>query len=291
MNPVSAPPLGGTRALLQSLVPSLVPSERRVAQLCIDRPAAVAQMSAAEVGREAGVSPATVVRACQRMGFGGFQNLRELLIRDQAAPPAPAPRTAPAHPVEALFGRAIDHIHGALGALDFGVFDRAADRIRDARRLLVVGNGASLPPAQSVALHFLASGKVCEAPVDIVSQHISAKLLKPGDVCLAVSDSGMNRFTLRSARLAKEAGVDVVGITSYAKSDLAQIADFPLIAGADFHSLNDEAVTGNIVQMLLLSALHSAARTERKETLDAIADSMDVVREIVEPEILEPSDE
>ncbi|UOQ56639.1 MurR/RpiR family transcriptional regulator [Leucobacter allii] len=281
MTSTISPPLGGTRAMLQSLVPSLVPSERRVAQACIDDPRFVAAASVAELAARAGVSPATVVRACQRMGFGGFQRLRELLIRDQAMPqdgPVPA---AFEHPLEGVFSRAIEGIRGALGALDLAAFDAAAGRIRECGRLLVVGNGASLAAAQSVGLHFLTSGKVCESPVDIISQHISAKLLKPGDVCLAVSDSGMNNFTLRSAVLAKEAGAVVVAITSYGKSELAELSDYPLVAGADFHRWNDSTVTGNIVQMLLLSALHAAALGTLPTAIAARAEVYDEVRMMV----------
>ena len=284
MNAVASPPLGGTRALLQSQVPSLVPSERRVAQVCIDEPQRVSEMSVADLARRAGVSPATVVRACQRMGFGGFQRLRELLIRDGAAPGAAPRGPARRHPVERTFERAVAGIHGALGALDFAHFDAAAARIRDCSRLLIVGNGASLAAAQSVALHFLSSGRVCESPVDIVTQHIAARLLQPGDVCLAVSDSGMNHFTLRSARLASESGATVVAITSYARSELAELADHPLVAGADFHSWNDSTVTGNIVQMLLLSALHAAALDATPEAIAARAEVLDEVRTMLAPE-------
>lgn len=278
MNVAASPPLGGTRALLQSQVPSLVPSERRVAQVCIEAPELVSGMSVVDLARRADVSPATVVRACQRMGFGGFQRLRELLIRDQAVQGAASSATPAEHPVERIFGRAIEGVNGALGALDLVAFDAAAERIRDCRRLLVVGNGASLAAAQSVALRFLSSGKVCESPVDIVSQHIAAKLLRPGDVCLAVSDSGMNNFTLRSARLAAESGAAVVAITSYGGSELARTADYALVAGADFHSWNDSTVIGNIVQMLLLSALHAAALAETPDAIAARAEALDEVR-------------
>ncbi|RGE19210.1 MurR/RpiR family transcriptional regulator [Leucobacter sp. wl10] len=275
----ASPPIGGTRALLQSHAPSLVPSERRVAQVCIDEPDRVVDMSVADLARRAGVSPATVVRACKRMGFAGFQRLRELLIRDQAAPAAAgAAGAAPEHPVERIFERAVAGINGALGALDFDAFDAAALGIRDCSRLLVVGNGASLAAAQSVALRFLTSGKVCESPVDIVTQHIAAKLLRPGDVCLAVSDSGMNHFTLRSARLAAESGAMVIAITSYGRSELAEIADYALVAGAGFHSWNDNTVTGNIVQMLLLSALHAAALGTAPAAIAARAEVFDEVR-------------
>ncbi|MBK0419447.1 MurR/RpiR family transcriptional regulator [Leucobacter sp. CSA1] len=325
MNSVASPPLGGTRSLLLSLAPSLVPSERRVVQVCIDDTASVVDMSVADLARRAEVSPATVVRACQRMGFGGFQRLRELLIRDQgarsfagsgagrgivdpagwagsagstgragssagsgsgSAVPDDALSVAAgepsSHPVAQVFDRAMAGIHGALGALDFSEFDAAAAAIRGCARLLVVGNGASLAAAQSVALHFLSSGKVCENPVDIVTQHIAAKLLRPGDVCLAVSDSGMNHFTLRAARLAAENGATVVAITSYARSDLAGVATHALVAGADFHSWNDSTVIGNIVQMLLLSALHAASLGVLPGSERARAEVLDEVRTMVE---------
>lgn len=256
----SLPPLGGTRALLQSLVPSLVPSEQRVAQVCIDDPSLVATMSAAQLASRANVSPATVIRACQRMGFAGYQELRELLIRDLAyATGRQTTPAVPSHPVEQLFTRAISGIQGALGTLDFAAFNHAAERISEARRLLIVGNGTSLASAQSVAMYFLATGRMCESPTDIMSQHVTARVLLPEDVCLAVSDSGTNQFTLRAARNAKEAGATVVGVTSYAKSELATLADFALVAGAEFHTWNENAVTGNIVQLLVLSALHNAS--------------------------------
>lgn len=290
MNVVVSPPPGGTRALLQSLVPSLVPSERRVAQVCIDDPQLVAQMSVADLAERAEVSPATVVRACKSLGFSGFQHLRALLVRDAALihvtgdgdrDPVDVPGT-PRHLVEQLFERAIQGIRGALGALDFEAFDASVEAIRGCGRLLVVGNGASLAAAQSVALHFLGSGRVCESPVDIVTQHISARLLRPGDVCLAVSDSGMNHFTIRSAMLAAQNGATVIAITSYAKSELAGVATHTLVAGADFHSWNDSTVTGNIVQLLLLSALHAAALEGGAEEVAARASTLDEVSSITE---------
>lgn len=257
---VVTPGLGGTRALMKSVEPSLVPSERRVVQFCLTDPEAVCGMSVSELARQAGVSPATVVRACKNLGVGGFQRLRELLIRDTAADGDPVvDSTDSDHPLDRVFAHALAGIDGALGALDYGVFDDAARLVAGCDRLLVVGNGGSHPAAQSVALRFLTTGRTCEAPVDVVTQHISAKLTGPGDVCLAVSDSGLNRFMLRSARLAAANGATVIGVTSYAKSELALLATHPLVAGADFHEWNDGTVIGNIAQMLVLSALHTAA--------------------------------
>ncbi|MDQ4501470.1 MurR/RpiR family transcriptional regulator [Sinomonas sp. ASV322] len=287
------PPVGGTRAYLQSLLPSLVPSERRVAQLFVTAPDEVAQMSVSELAQRTETSPATVVRACKRLGFDGFQHLRQFLLRDLGAA---AWGTANGHEeqtgepgstehfVTGIFSRAAGEIRTALAALDYAEFEAAAQAIRACRRLFIVGNGASLPPAQSIALRFLTSGLVCEAPADIVSQQVAAKLLTPDDVCLAVSDSGMNMFTLRSARVAAEQGATVIGVTSYAKSALAAVSTHTLVAGAEFHTWNDDTMIGNIVQMLLLSALQVAATSDSPEAAAAHAEVFREVLTMVEDE-------
>lgn len=242
----------------------------------------MSRMSVTELAHRADASPATVVRACKNLGVGGFQRLRELLLRDAAIDTFVAASPTASHPLEQVFSHARAGIDGALGAMDHDVFDDAARHVATAGRLLIVGNGGSLPAAQSVALRFLTTGRTCEAPVDIVTQHISAKLLGPGDVCLAVSDSGLNRFTLRSAHLASENGAAVIGVTSYSKSELALISTHPLVAGADFHEWNDGTVIGNITQMLVLSALHTASMAEYPAAGPAHEATQHEVRVIVE---------
>ncbi|MFJ4029051.1 MurR/RpiR family transcriptional regulator [Paenarthrobacter sp. NPDC089989] len=273
------PPLGGSRAHIMSIFPSLVPSEQRVAQFCLDAPEVVATMSVADLVAQTGTSPATVVRACKRLGFDGFQHLRQVLLRDLGAAArdsagqegwgATGTPGSAEHLVTGVFSRAAHDIRGALASLDFKNFAEAADAIRAAGRVLVVANGASLAPAKSFALRFLATGVVCEAPGDIVSQHITAKLLGPGDVCIAISDSGLNGFTLGGARIALERGATVIGITSYSRSTLAEIATHALVAGAEFHHWQDQLPIGNIVQVLVLSALHAAVTGDSPEVEQA----------------------
>ncbi len=60
---------------------ALGPSEGRVAAVIMDRPDDVVDWSAAELAAAAGTSTATVIRACQSLGFRGFQHLRLELAR------------------------------------------------------------------------------------------------------------------------------------------------------------------------------------------------------------------
>ena len=82
--PLPRPADGSVLLRVRAALPLLGPSERRVAQVILDRPGAVTEWSTAELATEAGTSTATVVRACQNLGFRGFQHLRLEVAR--AAP-------------------------------------------------------------------------------------------------------------------------------------------------------------------------------------------------------------
>jgi protein-tyrosine phosphatase len=90
--PVAQPPAGTAQprpgslfAAIRATLPGLIPSERRVAEVCLRRADEVADWSAAQLATAAEVSTATVVRTCQSMGFRGFQQFRMAFAREAGA--------------------------------------------------------------------------------------------------------------------------------------------------------------------------------------------------------------
>ncbi len=281
----SEPPAGGTLTLIRSILPSLIPSEQRVAAEFAAHPEEVAMLSVADVAARTGVSTATVIRACQNLGFKGFQHLRLLLMRDIGSTRQPRSASLDAAEsaewVPALFGLAAREIPASLGALDYAEFDRAARAIAAARRVLVVGNGGSGPAAQAFALRLLTSGRSCEAPLDAVTQQLTARLLEAGDVLVAVSDSGENGVTMRAVEAAHSTPATIVGVTGYARSRLSELSDPTLVGGASFSPFSEGAVAGNVVQLLLLSALQTAVARVDGHAAAASEAVVDEVMQIV----------
>jgi DNA-binding MurR/RpiR family transcriptional regulator len=281
------PPVGGTLGVIRSLIPSLGSSERRVAQEVVDRPDEVAMLSVADLARRTETSSATIIRTCQSLGFKGFQHLRLLLLRDLGAASRSHDEVlvgeGSRNRVPALFAAAARDLREALGALDYGTFDAAVAAIVTARRVLIVANGGSGPAAQMVALRFLTTDRPCEAPYDSITQQLSARLLHADDVCIAVSDSGMNSTTIRAAEAAAAAGATIVGVTSYARSRLSELSTHSIVVGAAFHSWGDGAVTGNVSQLLILCALHDAVAQVMNNSSETAPAVMEEVMGIVEP--------
>lgn len=271
MSTTFEPSIGETIDHVLAVLPTLLPSEQRVARLCVEAPDEVIDMSGADLAARTETSPATVSRACQAMGFRGFQHLRLLLVRDLGARAQRESRLpeGTAGRLQALSEHAAEMLRGSLASVDPDAFDAAAEAIARTRRLLIVSTGASAPSAQAVAVKFVIDGRSCEAPADGVVQQLTASVLEPDDVCLAVSESGANSVTIAAAAAAHEAGATVIGVTSFAKAPLAEHADLMLIGGARTQAWSSGALAGNLIQMLLLSALQMEvarrmdARSER----------------------------
>jgi RpiR family transcriptional regulator, carbohydrate utilization regulator len=253
----AGPEVGGTVDHIRERLPELVPSERRVAVEILRAPDEVALSSVGDLAARAGTSPATVTRACQNLGLRGFQHLRRLLLRDVGADDAARPvPEEDAHWVRAMFDDGARDLRVAGARIDLARFEAAAAVIAAAPRVLVAASGGSAPSAQLFALRLVTGGRPCEAPPDALTQQLTARTLGPDDVCVAVSDDGLNRVTLRVVEAAQRAGAKVVGVTSYARSRLAELATHPVIAGVGSQPWNRSV--GNVVQFLTLTALQTA---------------------------------
>lgn len=255
------PPLGGTFAFIDSMIPALVPSEQRVAREILEHPQEVAMMSAADVAARTGTSAATVIRACQSLGFKGFPHLRLLLLRDLPSRTDPAAHNQGSTPREwlpSMFRSAGDELSKALAPLDFDEFDRAVAAVANANRVLVVGNGASAPIAQLAMLGFLNSSRPSEAPADAVVQQLTARSLGKGDVCICISGTGTNSVTLTSAEAASGTGATVIGVTDYQRSRLGELSDVTLVCGGSISNWSKGLITGNVAHVLLFAALQLA---------------------------------
>ncbi|EPR76812.1 transcriptional regulator, RpiR family [Leifsonia rubra CMS 76R] len=261
---------------LRSALPMLGPSEGRVVKALIDAPDSSVEWSTAELAAVAHTSPATVIRACQNLGFRGYQHLRLELARTPARPSVES-----RHMVSTIFAEAADAISVSQESLSTADFDRAATALSQAGRVLMVGTGFSSPPIQDAALRFLTAGRPVDAPLDVQAQQFAARLLKEGDVCLAVSYSGANANTLKACSAAKDGGgATVIAITSFARSPLTRLADVSLVTGPVTRNHDVDPHLSRISHGLVLHALQRAvfaqpgAESLMTSMRDVVADSL-----------------
>jgi DNA-binding MurR/RpiR family transcriptional regulator len=285
VQPGAAPRAGSLFAGIRAALPALIPSERRVAEVCLLRADEVAEWSVAQLAAAAEVSTATVVRACQSIGFRGFQQLRMAFAREAGAfardaaangaePPAggvrlglpqPVAGDSPERILDLVFEVARAVLADALAGLDRTRLAAAVDLLDGPGRLLIVGNGGSAPVAQDAALRFMSTGRSAEAPADAFTQQIAANGLSDRDVCLLVTGSGVNELTLRVAEVARSRGATVIAVTSYPGGPLAELADIMLTVGVAHWPLGSDTIGSRLPSLLLLTALHLAVSLRRQD--------------------------
>lgn len=288
-------------ALIRAYAAALGRGEGSVAQAILAQPAEVPFWSTQELAHAAGTSTATVIRACQSLGFRGFQHLRLELARETAAhsiPPESGSNTQPSegaasdgtHPgtlpgahqrdaVTQAFESARAALAQTCNAIDREALATAACLIASAKRVVCAANGFSSPPLQDAAMRFATIGRPVEAPIDILAQQFAAHTLTADDVCLALSHSGANSHTLATVRAARKRGARVIVLSSYERAPLPELADITVSTGAvgPTHTVDPFFIRLGHSVLLHTLVTEVAARLEPSDALDmreVVADAL-----------------
>jgi RpiR family transcriptional regulator, carbohydrate utilization regulator len=270
-------------ARIRTGLPGLSASERRVAEVVLADPEAVVHLSVARLAQLAGTSTASVVRACQALGFEGFQTLRLAVARGgvrlvQEIHEDVHPDDSGIELLSKVVAKGADAVRNSVTTIDAETLDLAIDAIGAARKVLVLGIGVASPLALETAYRLVYLGVDADAPTDRCDQLARATRLRPGDVALALSHHGTTPETVRGAEVAAQAGATVVALTSFHDSPLTRIADLALVAGSEESSLRIEAMASRLVHLSVLDAIFVALALRK----DGAMDSLTLVNDVVE---------
>ncbi|MBR5093965.1 MAG: MurR/RpiR family transcriptional regulator [Oscillospiraceae bacterium] len=243
----------------------LTAAEKRTADFILANRDRCQYLSIAELAELSGVAEATVSRFCRRLGYKGF-NAFKLAIANASSGPAPDEDLL-SGPIEAsdsveemcqkLYSAEQDALRQTLELIEPDTISRAAELLRQAGRVVCMGQGGSMLLAE-VASHLFStvSGKF-SAIADSHSQVMTAVNMDPGDAILFFSWSGATRDMLDTMRAAKTRGVALVLITRFPKSPGAELSDLVLCCGSNEGPLQLGSVPAKIAQLFLMDVLFS----------------------------------
>lgn len=147
-------PLFTTR--VRDALPTLHPSEKRLAELVLNFPGELASYSATELARLANVSNATVTRFVRKVGYSNFEEARQH-VRDNKQAGASLFRVAPGSPgtkdfVSAHVLQAQWDIEHTFHLVSEAEIDALAKTIISARRVWLLGTRRSMAFAQYLGM-------------------------------------------------------------------------------------------------------------------------------------------
>lgn len=200
---------------IRTQLDSLSKSERKVALAVLDNPARTVGANITALAKSAQVSEPTVVRFCRTLGYDGWHEFKLKLAQGLAlALPGlndqPAQDDLASDLVNKICSRSINTLLDLRNNLNAEPVQKALDILSRARKIEFYGHGTSGIVAADAQHKFFRSGVPTVAYADPAIHSISAALLHEGDAVVAISQRGNSPALVRSAKLAKEGGADVI---------------------------------------------------------------------------------
>lgn len=204
---------------ISSAVPTLSPSEKRVAEWILEHPREATDATLAHIAGECQTSEPTVLRFCRRLGLGGFRELGVRLAESLSAPGSYVHRDVSADDstsdaVMKVMDASIQSLVEMRRALSGMPIDEAAKAMAAARQIAFAGLGASGHVARDACHKFFRLGIPCSSLLDTPMILQFASIAEPDDVLVLLSHTGRWQEFEQAATIARERGATVIAITN-----------------------------------------------------------------------------
>ena len=234
-------------------------SAQKIAAYVLSDPEAILGMSIATLAGQVGVSEPTVNRFCTGLGLKGFPdfklNLAAALARRQpsVAQDIEADDSS-SHVIAKIFESTRASLSKVQQNLDHQLVEAAVELLDQARSIVLCGLGASASVALDAQHKLLRFGTPVTAHTDVINQRMTAASLRPEDCLICISYTGRTVAMEEVAKLARDSGPSVIGITAPG-SPLARQCDLvlPVESGEDTELYTP--MTSRIAQLVLIDVL------------------------------------
>ncbi|MES2321085.1 MAG: glucokinase [Pseudomonadota bacterium] len=237
----------------------LTPAEQRVATLVLEHPRLVLNEPIAGIARLAEVSQPTVIRFCRSLGFLGLADFKLKFASSlTGAIPVRHSQVRTGDSTHDVSAKVIDNTVSAIlkfrDQLDVRSIDRAIELLTHANRVEFYAMGNSRVVALDGQHKFFRFRIPTSSYGDSHLFSLAAELLKPGDVVIAISNSGRLPELLSAVDAARGAGADVIAITT-SGSPLAKKATVCLAVDHAEDSTTFLSMISRVLQLLLIDIL------------------------------------
>ena len=266
-------------------LPDLRKSDRRVAETILEAPEAAVEMTLGALARASDVSEPTVIRFAAAIGCDGFRDLRVKLARSLAfARTTSHSAIARTDDLSDIIGKILDfnlsNIAWVRAHLDHEAIAAAVAALSRAPRIEFFGLGASGIVALDAQQKFPLFGAPCSAQTDGHQMLMAAAMLRPGDVAVAISNTGTTAEIVRAARVAREQGATTIGITGSRGPLLAHCA-IGIVAETLENTDVFTPTVSRLSAMIVIDILSTAVSLGRdRSEQDRVADMKKLLSEV-----------
>lgn len=239
-------------------------SEKKISDYILSDSKNCLGMTAVDIAAQSGVSSATVIRYVQKLGFEGLEGFKLALAaagvqenEEDMVDPIISKEDdldTMCHKLDVLLSTAMQDF---FYQLDQDALGRAIRRVRGARRIYLMGIGASMMPAYDLFHKLRRADFPADFYQDLNMMVEFFNYIDDRDVVIAFSYSGQSQEILYACDIAKKQKSTVIAVTRKRDSALQDLADICLFVpdkeavmriGA-FTSLHTSLMMGDLLYM------------------------------------------
>ncbi|MFF2273996.1 MurR/RpiR family transcriptional regulator [Agromyces sp. NPDC058136] len=270
---------GPISTLIRGSLDALSSGERKVGRAIIANYPIAGLGTVAELAQRASVSPPTVVRFVNRLGFSGFPAFQKRLVREvqerlgspleQYGRPDLRSDDGELERASRIFSA---NIASTIAELPTSEFERAVVLLSDPRRRIrLIGGRFSHLLADYLSAHLiLLRPDVQTIGADEITQLATVTDTRRGDVLVVFDYRRYDQDVVRFARRVAERGADLVLFTDRWLSPVADVAGAVLPAGVDAPSPFDSLVPAMAVVETVIAGVTERLGEDGRQRLEAM---------------------
>lgn len=240
----------------------LKPSEKRVAEYILKNPKNILHMPIAELSEKTNTSEASIIRMCKSLNYKGFRDLKlsvaAAIPNDNTLEDKYQDLSAEASlsdTVQKIASNNIYSIKNTLAVLDESILNLAIQELNRARKIAIIGVGASAIVALDFEQKLKRINKRCETLIDSHSQLVSISNMGEEDVVFAISYSGETKEIVNTVRFAKENNIKIISLSVYKTNTLQKLSDINLYVSSTETLIRSAATASRISQLTIIDIL------------------------------------
>lgn len=257
-----------TTLKIKMLYPEMGKAEKKIADWIIENPTGLIPLSITELAEKCGCGEATIVRFAKRLDFGGYQELKISLAREEGSSELPDGITADDSCFEIL-DKVSNDIYCSLEltkrAVDKDALEQATKALLCAQQIFIYGLGNSASVALDFEHKLLRAGLRAAAFSDNHMQAITASHLTDKDIAVGISHSGSSKDIVDALKIAKQRGALTICITNKGKSPITKAADITLFTASNETQYTILGLNSRISQLSIISSLYYYIVCHHKE--------------------------
>lgn len=248
---------------------NLTKGEKKIAEFLVKNPKKVMVLSALELGKEIGVSDASVLRFSKIMGFNKFNDFKNYIALELS-------ETSPDDRIvknwdnfnskndiaNKIVNADLENIKDFLLNVDFNEVNEAVDAIAEAKKIYFLGIGSSRAISQFMFWHIKRLGFNAECVNEGgLGLYESFSHIKKGDVVIIFAFPRFLNDEVKAVKLAKEKKAKIITITSNVFSEISFLSNIVFKISVENNGFFNSYIVPMELCNIILTALFEKNKT------------------------------